>query len=167
MLVWEPVVLAPPRPSWRRRPPALAAVLGALLVVVTAVGLAEGMVDGCAGCSAAGRAEARTVAEEHALRAGRFERLAGPWSRWRDAIRHCESRSDAKARSAGSTAGGLYQVTRGTWDGFEGFARAVDAPIEVQERFAADLFARRGLRPWAASKACWGPIVLRAAPYPA
>ncbi len=90
----------------------------------------------------------------------------GPWERWSDAIRHCESRNDPLAVNRSSGAGGLYQITPQTWESFEGYPRAHVAPADVQERFAVDLYRRRGLRPWLASRPCWRPIVEDGAPYP-
>jgi len=54
--------------------------------------------------------------------------------------RHLESGGDYRAQAAGSTASGAYQVIDTTWNGFGGFARAVDAPPEVQDQFAYESF---------------------------
>ena len=56
--------------------------------------------------------------------------------------RWLESRSDYSARAQDSTASGAYQVTDSVWDGFAGYARAVDAPPDVQDRFAYESLRR-------------------------
>ena len=48
------------------------------------------------------------------------------------------NRYDAQAR--GSTASGAYQVINSTWNGYDGYARAVLAPPEVQDQFAYESF---------------------------
>ena len=79
------------------------------------------------------------------------------WEQCRDAIARCESGGDYNNdRNTQSTASGKYQVLNGTWDGYAGYARAVDAPPEVQEAWAREAFAARGVQPWEASRHCWG-----------
>jgi murein DD-endopeptidase MepM/ murein hydrolase activator NlpD len=48
------------------------------------------------------------------------------------------NRYDAQAR--GSTASGAYQVIDSTWNGYDGYDRAVLAPPEVQDQFAYESF---------------------------
>lgn len=43
------------------------------------------------------------------------------------------------------TAGGLYQVTNSTWNGFGGYASAVSAPVDVQNAQFAQMVGARGL----------------------
>lgn len=78
-----------------------------------------------------------------------------PWAEVKGHIAACESGGDSKAANRRSTASGLYQALDSTWHGFGGYRRARDAPLEVQDRHAAELYAARGLAPWAASSGCW------------
>lgn len=55
-----------------------------------------------------------------------------------------------------STASGAWQALDGTWGGWGGYRRALFAPPAVQDAFARDLYRRSGVRPWAASRSCWG-----------
>ena len=48
------------------------------------------------------------------------------------------NRYDAQAR--GSTASGAYQIINSTWNGYDGYPRAVFAPPEVQDQFAYESF---------------------------
>ena len=50
-----------------------------------------------------------------------------------ETIRYLESRGDYTAQAAGSTASGAYQFVDGTWNNFNGYARAVLAPPAVQD----------------------------------
>jgi hypothetical protein len=52
-------------------------------------------------------------------------------------IRQQESGGDYGAEAAGSSASGAYQFTDATWDGYRGYARAADAPPQVQDAKAA------------------------------
>lgn len=72
-----------------------------------------------------------------------------------EAIARCESGGRYDAENARSTASGKYQVLDATWNGYGGYERASDAPPEVQEAFAAELYARAGTAPWRASRSCW------------
>lgn len=62
-----------------------------------------------------------------------------------------ESGGRYDAQNPRSSASGKYQVLDGTWDGYGGYARAKDAPPEVQERWAREAYAKAGSRPWRAS----------------
>lgn len=52
----------------------------------------------------------------------------------------CESMGRNVPNSEGSGASGFYQITDGTWDGYGGYNSAMDAPKEVQDAKAADLY---------------------------
>lgn len=54
-------------------------------------------------------------------------------------IRQLESSNRYDAQAGGSSASGAYQITDGTWDGYAGYERAVDAPPEVQDQKAVEL----------------------------
>lgn len=43
---------------------------------------------------------------------------------------------------------GAYQFNDSTWNGFSGYAHASDAPPEVQDQAAYNLYLRRGWSPW-------------------
>jgi hypothetical protein len=77
------------------------------------------------------------------------------WGHWAPRVAHCESRGRYDARNPRSSATGRYQAIRGTWGGYGGYPEAAAAPPHVQERHAAELFTRAGLRPWRASRRCW------------
>jgi len=47
-----------------------------------------------------------------------------------------------------SGAAGLYQFMPGTWDGYDGYASAADAPPSVQTAKAEQVYAADGLSPW-------------------
>lgn len=64
---------------------------------------------------------------------------AGPTSVILATIRTMESGGDYQARAVGSSASGAYQIIDGTWFGFGGYARASDAPPEVQDAKAAEM----------------------------
>ena len=63
-------------------------------------------------------------------------------------IKRKESGGRYDAQNPRSTASGAYQVLDGTWNGYQGYRRASDAPPEVQDQFARELYARRGSQPW-------------------
>lgn len=54
-------------------------------------------------------------------------------------IRRLESGDDYTAQAAGSTASGAYQFIDSTWGNFQGYARAADAPPQVQDAKAAEM----------------------------
>lgn len=55
-----------------------------------------------------------------------------------------------------STASGAWQFLDSTWNGYRGYARAVDAPRSVQDAYARRYMDANGHTPWAASQSCWG-----------
>lgn len=63
-------------------------------------------------------------------------------------IKRMESGGDYRAQNPVSTASGAYQVLNGTWGGYGGYSRAGDAPPEVQDKFARELYAKHGSQPW-------------------
>jgi len=71
-------------------------------------------------------------------------------------IAQCESHGNPTDVNRTSGAGGIYQYLPSTWNNYAGFARAQDAPPEVQEARARADLARIGTRPWASSRHCWG-----------
>jgi murein DD-endopeptidase MepM/ murein hydrolase activator NlpD len=54
-------------------------------------------------------------------------------------IRQLESGDDYTAQAAGSTASGAYQFINSTWDHYGGYARAADAPPEIQDAKAIEM----------------------------
>lgn len=80
------------------------------------------------------------------------------WDSVRDAIVHCESGGNPKARNPESSAAGLFQITVGTWLSAGGglFAKsAAQATPAQQEQVAQRIFSRSGTAPWNASRSCW------------
>lgn len=57
------------------------------------------------------------------------------------AVLACESGGNPYAENPHSTASGLWQILDGTWAGYGGYARAVHAPVHVQNEKAALLWA--------------------------
>lgn len=53
-------------------------------------------------------------------------------------IRDVESSDNYEAEAEGSTASGAYQFIEATWDNYDGYARAVDAPPDVQDNKAVE-----------------------------
>jgi hypothetical protein len=49
---------------------------------------------------------------------------------------------------SGSGASGLYQFMPGTWDDYDGYANAADAPAAVQTQKAEEVVAEDGYSPW-------------------
>lgn len=72
------------------------------------------------------------------------------------AIKRCESGGNYSAQNRTSSASGAYQFLDSTWAGRGGFESAKDAPPEMQDQAARELYAASGTRPWNASKGCWG-----------
>lgn len=73
-------------------------------------------------------------------------------------IKACESGGSYTAVNPSSGASGAYQFLDSTWrtvPASAGYATAAAAPPVVQDRAAAQLFAREGSAPWLASAACW------------
>lgn len=68
-------------------------------------------------------------------------------------IRAHESDSSGgySAVNSSSGAGGAYQALPSTWDGYAGYARAQDAPPEIQDQWAREAISQAGTRPWAGS----------------
>lgn len=66
-------------------------------------------------------------------------------------VLRCENRSgDITAENPRSSASGKWQVVRGTWGGYGGYAEAKDAPEEVQDAHARELWdGGRGASHWA------------------
>jgi hypothetical protein len=50
--------------------------------------------------------------------------------------------------SADGTYRGAYQADEATWAGYGGYTYADEAPPDVQDAFARELLAERGLQPW-------------------
>lgn len=66
-------------------------------------------------------------------------------------VKQCESGGDYGAVNRSSGAGGAWQILPSTWAGYGGYARAEDAPPEVQDAKAAELWAGgRGASHWEA-----------------
>lgn len=83
-------------------------------------------------------------------------------------IRDCESGDYTAVNRGGSTASGAYQILDSTWRGKNNqggwrelvpgginYARAKDAPPEIQDAVALAAFNAGGSGPWAASRGCW------------
>lgn len=88
----------------------------------------------------------------------------GPPGGWSSLVQ-CESGGNPKAQNPTSSASGLFQFITGTWLSNSGgrFAkRAKFATPQQQATIAAKVFREQGLRPWDASKHCWGSAVAAA-----
>jgi Transglycosylase-like domain len=62
-----------------------------------------------------------------------------------------DSAGGYSAVNSSSGAGGAYQALPSTWDGYDGYARAEDAPAAVQDQWAREAISASGTRPWAGS----------------
>lgn len=63
----------------------------------------------------------------------------------------CESGGNYQAENPTSTASGGWQITDGSWGGYGGYRHASDAPPEVQDQRAAQLWAGgKGASHWRA-----------------
>lgn len=70
-----------------------------------------------------------------------------------DYIKQKESGGNYQAvNKQGSSASGAWQVLDSTWNRYQGYARAKDAPPAVQDQFATELYNRRGSQPWSVCK---------------
>lgn len=61
-----------------------------------------------------------------------------------------ESGGNATAQNPYSSASGLFQDLSTTWNNYDGYPAAKDAPVSVQIQFNQRLAATAGLSPWAA-----------------
>ncbi|HET8991842.1 MAG TPA: transglycosylase family protein [Candidatus Saccharimonadales bacterium] len=79
-------------------------------------------------------------------------------------IAGCESDGSAigkinwKAENPSGASGGL-QIEPQTWDNFDGYPAAIDAPPAVQIKKGEQLLAESGTSPWVSSEYCWGKYV--------
>lgn len=80
-------------------------------------------------------------------------------------IRHYESRGDYHAVSRSGKYRGAYQFNRQTWNGVAQRtihsdwygADPANAPVDIQDSFASQLYRERGLQPWPTpSRKCRG-----------
>ena len=62
-----------------------------------------------------------------------------------------DSAGGYSAVNSSSGAGGAYQALPSTWDGYAGYARAQDAPPEIQDQWAREAINAAGTRPWTGS----------------
>lgn len=88
----------------------------------------------------------------------------GPPGGWKP-IAMCESGLNPRAQNPESTASGILQFIDGTWRSNGGgrfSSHAKGATVEQQFQVAAKVFREQGLRPWDASKHCWGAKVAAA-----
>ena len=65
-------------------------------------------------------------------------------------IAQCESGGDITAVSADGRYHGKYQFSQATWEQLGGTGDPAEAPENVQDMYAARLYAERGLAPWPA-----------------
>lgn len=71
-----------------------------------------------------------------------------PGAIWACIIGHESGGNASVYNSAGSGASGLYQIMPGTWQGYDGYANAADAPAAVQTTRAEQIQASSGWGPW-------------------
>jgi hypothetical protein len=79
----------------------------------------------------------------------------------------CESGGNPAAQNPRSTASGLFQFLDSSWAAYGGLryaSRAKYATPAQQYAVANAAYARSGLTPWAASRACWGGKVSTTGP---
>ena len=65
-------------------------------------------------------------------------------------IAECESGGDITAVSADGRYHGKYQFSIATWERLGGTGKPEEAPENVQDTYAAALYAEQGLKPWPA-----------------
>lgn len=68
-------------------------------------------------------------------------------------IANCES-GYRNIRNSRSSASGIFQIVKGTWNSYSGYLEAIDAPEEIQWQKAVEIYSQRGVSPWNASLYC-------------
>lgn len=113
------------------------------------------------------RSSARTSSQTDVYSAASLPRAGSRLTVLQKRIRSCESGPngyatngwafdyDYRNQNPHSTASGAYQFLDGTWNGYKGYARAMDAPPAVQDEKFFQVFAEDGTTPWNASRSCW------------
>lgn len=69
---------------------------------------------------------------------------------WATCIVERESGGNPQAQNPSSSASGLFQDLSSTWDNYDGYSSAGQAPASVQIQFNQQLEQESGLSPWAA-----------------
>lgn len=115
---------------------------------------AQAAVDAAAARAAAEEAAARPTTTREASSSGNGvgaqPATPGSYEDTLACIKHHESDTSGgySAQNPNSTASGAYQVLDTTWNGYAGYARAIDAPPEVQDQWAREAIDASGTRPW-------------------
>ncbi len=123
-------------------------------------------VNGVAAAQAQAAADAAAAAAAAEVRGARVTRTTSPSPDYSGAVptdgehsgtlaciraHESDSAGGYSAVNSSSGAGGAYQALPSTWDGYAGYARAQDAPPEIQDQWAREAISASGTRPWAGS----------------
>ena len=103
-------------------------------------------------CGPGARVHASLVTTRLRTTPVRFPPTASTATRWRASAPTSPTRPVGTRRSTRARAQAVpTRHCPSTWDGYAGYARAQDAPPEIQDQWAREAIAAAGTRPWAGS----------------